>query len=45
MDNSVTIIGAIDNLVKGSSGQALQNMNIRMGWNEMMGLNQIALFP
>jgi N-acetyl-gamma-glutamyl-phosphate reductase len=45
MHNSVTIIGVIDNLVKGSSGQALQNMNIRMGWNEMMGLNQIALFP
>jgi len=45
MDNSVTIIGVIDNLVKGSSGQALQNMNIRMGWDETMGLNQIALFP
>ena len=44
MDNSVTIIGVIDNLVKGSSGQALQNMNIRMGWDETMGLNQIALF-
>ena len=45
MGNSVTIIGVIDNLLKGSSGQALQNMNIRMGWDETMGLNQIALFP
>ncbi len=39
------IIATIDNLVKGSSGQAIQNMNIMFGLNETTGLNQIALFP
>jgi N-acetyl-gamma-glutamyl-phosphate reductase len=32
------LISAIDNLVKGASGQAIQNMNIMMGWNEQQGL-------
>jgi N-acetyl-gamma-glutamyl-phosphate reductase len=40
------IIGsALDNLVKGASGQALQNMNLLLGFPETMGLEQIALFP
>ncbi|MEM7071560.1 MAG: N-acetyl-gamma-glutamyl-phosphate reductase [Pseudomonadota bacterium] len=39
------IIAAIDNLVKGSSGQALQNFNIMMGYPEDTGLQQIAMFP
>src|SRR5690606_379277 len=29
----VTIISVIDNLVKGASGQAIQNLNLRMGWD------------
>jgi len=33
------IHSAIDNLLKGASGQALQNMNIAMGWEENSGLN------
>jgi N-acetyl-gamma-glutamyl-phosphate reductase len=40
------IIGsALDNLVKGASGQAVQNMNLMLGLPETMGLEQIALFP
>ncbi|MFA5698320.1 MAG: N-acetyl-gamma-glutamyl-phosphate reductase, partial [Sphaerochaeta sp.] len=36
--NRVIAIGAIDNLVKGASGQAVQNMNIRFGLDEQAGL-------
>lgn len=40
------IIGsALDNLVKGASGQAIQNMNLMLGFPETEGLEQIALFP
>jgi N-acetyl-gamma-glutamyl-phosphate reductase len=39
------IIAALDNLVKGSAGQALQNVNIAFGFEETLGLEQIALFP
>jgi N-acetyl-gamma-glutamyl-phosphate reductase len=40
-----TVIAAIDNLVKGSSGQAIQNMNLMFGFDEALGLEQVALFP
>ena len=39
------VISALDNLVKGASGQAIQNMNLVMGWPETTGLEQVALFP
>ena len=40
------IIGAaLDNLVKGASGQAVQNMNVMLGYPETNGLDQVALFP
>jgi N-acetyl-gamma-glutamyl-phosphate reductase len=39
------VVSALDNLVKGASGQAIQNMNLVMGWAESMGLEQVALFP
>jgi N-acetyl-gamma-glutamyl-phosphate reductase len=40
------IIGCVlDNLVKGASGQAVQNMNLMLGFPETMALEQIALFP
>jgi N-acetyl-gamma-glutamyl-phosphate reductase len=39
------IISALDNLTKGASGQAVQNMNVMLGYPETMGLPQIALFP
>lgn len=43
--NSAIVISAIDNLVKGSSGGALQNLNLICGFPEDTGLNQVALFP
>lgn len=39
------VVVAIDNLVKGSSGQALQNMNVMLGLAETAGLVQAPLFP
>lgn len=39
------VIAAIDNLVKGSSGQAIQNMNLMFGLPETMGLEAAPLFP
>jgi len=39
------LISAIDNLVKGASGQAIQNMNVMMGWDESLGLQSAGLFP
>jgi len=40
------IIGsALDNLTKGASGQAVQNMNLMLGFPETMGPEQVALFP
>lgn len=39
------IISAIDNLVKGASGQAVQNMNVMYGFAETLGLQATALFP
>ncbi|KAI4342357.1 hypothetical protein MLD38_026994 [Melastoma candidum] len=35
----------IDNLVKGASGQALQNLNLMMGFPEITGLHYLPLFP
>ena len=34
-----------DNLVKGASGQAVQNMNLMFGLPEATGLEQVAIFP
>jgi N-acetyl-gamma-glutamyl-phosphate reductase len=39
------ICSTLDNLVKGASGQAVQNMNLMLGFPETAGLEQIALFP
>lgn len=39
------VVTAIDNLVKGASGQAVQNMNLMMGFEETMGLKFAGLFP
>jgi len=39
-DNQVIIISAIDNLIKGASGQAVQNLNKMFGWNEGLGVKQ-----
>ncbi|HZV21974.1 MAG TPA: N-acetyl-gamma-glutamyl-phosphate reductase [Hyphomicrobiales bacterium] len=39
------VISAIDNLVKGSAGQAIQNFNLMFGFAETAGLEQLPLFP
>ncbi|MGB0844332.1 MAG: N-acetyl-gamma-glutamyl-phosphate reductase, partial [Alphaproteobacteria bacterium] len=41
----VIICSAIDNLVKGASGQAIQNMNLQLGFDEAQGLSRVAMFP
>ncbi|ABQ25257.1 N-acetyl-gamma-glutamyl-phosphate reductase [Geotalea uraniireducens] len=41
----VVVVSAIDNLIKGASGQAVQNMNIMNGFPENLGLEALALFP
>ena len=43
--NTVLAIGALDNLVKGASGQALQNANLVLGVPETTGLSTIGLMP
>jgi len=41
----IVIIAAIDNLVKGAAGQAVQNMNLMCDLPEVMGLDTVPLFP
>lgn len=43
--NRITIISVIDNLVKGASGQAVQNMNLMFGFEETAGLEMIPVYP
>ena len=43
--NRVVVMGAIDNLVKGAAGQAVQNMNLIMGLDELEGLKMPPMFP
>ena len=43
--NTLIIVSAIDNLVKGAAGQAVHNMNLMMGFDETQGISQLALFP
>ncbi|WP_020178419.1 N-acetyl-gamma-glutamyl-phosphate reductase [Methylopila sp. M107] len=39
------VLSTLDNLVKGASGQAVQNMNLVAGFDEIEGLEQLAVFP
>ena len=41
----IIMMGAIDNLVKGAAGQAVQNMNLLFGLDEAEGLNLVPMFP
>jgi len=41
----VIVLSAIDNLVKGQAGQAVQCLNIMMGWEETLGLPQLSFYP
>lgn len=41
----IILMGAMDNLIKGAAGQAVQNMNLMFGLDERTGLESIPLFP
>jgi N-acetyl-gamma-glutamyl-phosphate reductase len=43
--NRVIVMSAIDNLVKGQAGQALQCLNLMMDWEETLGLPRLAFYP
>jgi len=43
--DTVVVLSVIDNLVKGASGQAIQNMNIMFGFEETVAINTIAMLP
>ncbi|WP_043531255.1 N-acetyl-gamma-glutamyl-phosphate reductase [Litchfieldella xinjiangensis] len=43
--DTVVVLAVIDNLVKGASGQAIQNLNLMFGFDEMAGLQAPALMP
>lgn len=43
--NRIIMMGAMDNLIKGAAGQAVQNMNIMFGLDETEGLLQVPMFP
>jgi len=43
--NRIIMMGAMDNLVKGAAGQAIQNMNLMFGLPEETGLLQVPMFP
>ncbi len=41
----VIVMSAIDNLIKGQAGQAVQCLNLMMGWDESLGLPQLSFYP
>ena len=43
--NTLIVVTAIDNLVKGASGQAVQNLNLMMGFDETTAIDIPAVFP
>lgn len=43
--NKLIVVSVIDNLIKGASGQAIQNLNIMAGWDQQTGLHQIPIYP
>jgi len=42
---TAVVVGAVDNLVKGAAGQAIQNMNLVCGFEETLGLPSLAVYP
>lgn len=44
-NQTVVIMGAIDDLVKGAAGQAIQNLNLLMGWEPTLGLPIAGIAP
>lgn len=45
IEGRAIVISALDNLTKGASGQAVQNMNLVLGFAETLGIDQPAMFP
>ncbi len=45
LNKRIIVSSAIDNLIKGASGQAVQNMNLMLGFDERAGLQDSSLFP
>ena len=45
IEGRAIIVSVIDNLTKGSSGQAIQNYNAVQGWDETLGLMSAPVFP
>ncbi len=43
--NRVIVMSVIDNLIKGQAGQAIQSLNLMMGWSETLGLPQLSFYP
>jgi N-acetyl-gamma-glutamyl-phosphate reductase len=43
--NRTIVMSAIDNLIKGQAGQAVQCLNLMMGWEETVGLPQLGFYP
>jgi N-acetyl-gamma-glutamyl-phosphate reductase len=41
----ITIVSVVDNVVKGAAGQAIQNLNLMMGWDETLGLDFAPVYP
>lgn len=41
----LTVVSVIDNVVKGAAGQAIQNLNLMMGWEETLGLGFVPVYP
>jgi N-acetyl-gamma-glutamyl-phosphate reductase len=44
-ENVLVVLSVIDNLVKGAAGQAIQNMNLMLGFDECLGLTQVPVLP
>ncbi|MCA1992518.1 MAG: N-acetyl-gamma-glutamyl-phosphate reductase [Coleofasciculus sp. S288] len=43
--DKVIVMSVTDNLIKGQAGQAIQCLNLMMGWNEILGLPQLSFYP
>lgn len=41
----VIVVSSLDNMMKGAASQAVQNMNIMMGWQEDLGIDMLPIFP
>jgi len=44
-DSEAVVVSCLDNLIKGAAGQAVQNANVMLGWEEALGLEGIANWP